>query len=69
MSFHPECYTKTPEVMPGQNVSASLAQEATISCQAQMGPCYQLTYPNYVWVDEDNQRFVTNENYTVNVTL
>ncbi|XP_022335298.2 uncharacterized protein LOC111131853 isoform X1 [Crassostrea virginica] len=64
-----ECYTKTPEVMPGQNVSASLAQEATISCQAQMGPCYQLTYPNYVWVDEDNQRFVTNENYTVNITL
>lgn len=47
--FNLECVLNKPILKPVQNVTTSLGETANLTCKAEMGACYNLTFPNYIW--------------------
>ncbi|XP_065944758.1 uncharacterized protein [Magallana gigas] len=44
-----ECVTNRPKLKQVQNVTTSLGETANLTCKAEMGTCYDLTSPNFIW--------------------
>lgn len=44
-----KCATVKPDVSSVQNVTVSLGETATLTCKADMGTCYELSFPNFSW--------------------
>lgn len=66
-----KCPTVKPDVASVQNVTVSLGETATLTCKAEMGNCYELSFPNFSWDGngKDISELNTTNRYSTDVKL
>ncbi|XP_052700849.1 uncharacterized protein LOC128177955 isoform X1 [Crassostrea angulata] len=66
-----KCATVKPDVASVQNVTVSLGETATLTCKADMGTCYELSFPNFSWDgnSKDISELNTTNRYSTDVKL